>query len=90
MISDGPDVIELLIRRNAKASDTKQQDVWTDQLRTSVIKLYLCDGAQSEARKRGSGGGSPRRYDDLLAPAMTARRRPKRLCQSVYTILWFG
>ena len=26
----------------------------------------LPDSAPSEARKRGSGGGSPRKYDDLL------------------------
>jgi hypothetical protein len=31
----------------------------------AVMELYH-DRAPSEARKRGSGGGSPRKYDDLL------------------------
>ena len=31
-------------------------------------QLWSCtsESASSEARKRGSGGGSPRKYDDLL------------------------
>jgi hypothetical protein len=32
------------------------------------MELYH-DSASSEARKRGSGGGSPRKHDDLLTGA---------------------
>jgi hypothetical protein len=34
--------------------------------RLSVLSCSTDDSAPSEARKRGSGGGSPRKYDDLL------------------------
>jgi hypothetical protein len=38
------------------------------QSRDGSYKLWsrISDSASSEARKRGSGGGSPRRYDDSL------------------------
>ena len=33
------------------------------------MELYSSDSAPSEARKRGSGGGSPRKHDDLTTGA---------------------
>jgi hypothetical protein len=44
----------------------------TMSLDVQSIRLWNCasDSAPSEARKRGSGGGSPRKYDDLLIVMM--------------------
>jgi hypothetical protein len=45
---------------------------WLDLLPSNQdvrsIRLWGCasDSAPSEARKRGSGGGSPRKHDDVL------------------------
>jgi hypothetical protein len=41
------------------------------------MELDTDDSAPSEARKRGSGGGSPRKYDDLLTGSFGPGRSVK-------------
>ena len=38
------------------------------------------DSVPSEARKRGSGGGSPRKYDDLLTGPLDLDAQSRQLC----------
>ena len=38
-------------------------------LYSNYLWRFTSDSAPSEARKRGSGGGSPRKYDDLFTGA---------------------
>jgi hypothetical protein len=45
--------------------------------------MELCsDGALSEARKRGSGGGSPRKHDDLLTGRLDLDVQSRWSCTS--------
>jgi hypothetical protein len=41
------------------------------------LSWYTNDNVPSEARKRGSGGGSPRKYDDLLRSGIRATFFPR-------------
>jgi len=54
----------------------------------SAIDTAPSDSTPSEARKRGSGGGSPRKYHDLLAGAsdLTMQNSPGTYTIGTYAV----